>query len=252
MNTGFGGVQTVRQPGGGAEAAASTGITLTVASVNHRTGVITYTANVPVAAGEVTVGDYLFRTRTKGLVLDGVRGWCPMDDTTAAAAFLGATRSVNISRLSGQRWLDPRATYVETIREATAYASNLGSQATHIFMNPMSIDKVESSERDRVVKEEIGDLEIGFDAIKFRTPIGDLDMMAEPAVPPGWAFVTDPKDWSFKHLGKMIGFFEEAGLLRRVHGEDSYDFEGGGYGNVLTDTPGNSMWIKLSKDAVVV
>jgi hypothetical protein len=252
VNTGFGGVQTVRQPGGGAEAAASTGITLTVANVNTRTGVITYTGAVPVAAGEVTVNDYVFRTRTKGLVLDGVRGWCPMDDTTAAAAFLGATRSVNIDRLSGQRWLDPLATYVETIREACAYASTLGNAGTSIFINPMTQNKIENSERDKVFKEEIGDLEIGFQVTKFQTPLGELDMMADPAVPPGWAFVTDPKDWSFKHLGKMVGFFEEAGLLRRVHGEDNYDFEGGGYGNILTDAPGNSLWIKLDKNAQVV
>ncbi len=251
-NTGFGGVTTVRQPGGGAEASAATGITLTVANVNTRTGVITYTDAVPVAAGEVTVNDYLFRTRTKGLVLDGVRGWVPQDDATAAAAFLGATRSDNISRLAGNRWLEARTTYAETIREACAWASNQGSQATTIFINPMSLNRLEESERDRVVKEEFGDLEIGFDVVKFRTPIGDLDMLGEPAIPPGWAFVTDPKDWNFKHLGKMVGFFEEAGLLRRVHGEDNYDFEGGGYGNILTDAPGNSMWVKLDKNAKVL
>ncbi len=248
-NDGSGGVDTVRQPGGGAEAAASTGISLTVASVNRRTGLITFTSAVPVAAGEVTKGDYCFRKQYKGLMIDGVRGWCPRDDTSAAAAFLGATRSVDIERLSGLRYLDPLATYVETIREACAYFDTLGAEMTTVYINPMSIVKIENTERERVVPEEIGPLEIGFDVIKFKTPIGDLDMMSETAIPPGWAFVTNPSHWSFKHLGAMIDFFEEDRLLRRVSGEDNYEFEGGGYGNLLTDFPGSSGWIKLDKSA---
>lgn len=248
-NNGYGPVLTVRQPGGGVEAAASTGIELTILAVNKRTGLITFTGAVPVAAGEVTKGDYIFRTKTKGLVLDGVRGWIPQDDTTAAASFLTATRSANTERLSGHRWLDPLATYAETIREACANFANEGMDASNIYMNPTSITKIEASERERVVTTDVGRLEIGFDTIKFKTAIGDLDLQSEPAVPPGWAFVTNPDSWTFKHLGKMVGFFEEAGLLQRVVGEDNYDFEGGGYGNLCCDLPGNSGWIKLSADA---
>lgn len=248
-NNGYGPVLTVRQPGGGVEGAASTGITLTILAVNKRTGLITFTGAVPVAAGEVTVDDYIFRVGSKGLVIDGVRGWIPQDDTTAASAYLGATRSAGTERLAGHRWLDPLATYAETIREACAQFANEGMDSSNIYMNPKSIVKIEASERDRVVTKEVGRLEIGFDTIMFKTAIGDLDLQSEPAVPPGWAFVTNPDSWTFKHLGEMVGFFEEAGLLQRVVGEDNYDFEGGGYGNLLCDLPGNSGWVKLDADA---
>lgn len=246
-NSGYGPVTTVRQPGGGAEGAASTGITLTILAVNKRTGVITFTAAVPVAAGEVTVNDFIFRRQTKGLVIDGVRGWIPQDDTTAAAAYLGATRSSNTERLAGHRWLDVLGTYAETIREGCAHFANMGMDAANIYMNPMSITKIEASERERVTTVDVGDLEIGFETIKFKTAIGDLDLQSEVAVPPGWAFVTNPSSWAFKHLGDMVGFFEEAGLLQRVVGEDNYDFEGGGYGNLVCELPGNSGWIKVDK-----
>lgn len=248
-NTGYGGVTTVRQPGGGAEGSAATGITLTILAVNKRTGLITFTANVPVAPGEVTLNDYLFRHGTKGLTLDGVRGWIPQDDATAALNYLGAVRSQNTERLSGHRWTEGAGTYAETIRKACAHFANMGTDASNIYMNPMSIDEIEASERQRVVTVDVGDLEIGFETIKFKTAIGDLDLQSEPGVPPGWAFVTNPGSWAFKHLGKMIGFFEEDGLLHRVPGEDSYDFEAGGYGNLICELPGNSGWIKLDPAA---
>lgn len=252
VNSGFGNVTTVKQPGGGAEGAATTGITLTVANINRRTGVITFTAAVPVAAGEVAVGDYFFRYLTKGQCVDGVRAWVPMNDTDAALAFNGVPRSVDIERLAGLRYLTPEATYGQTILAASAYASNVGSQMTSVYMNPVSIQKMGEIERSRVVREEIGDLEIGFNAIKFATSVGDLSLMAEATVPPGWAFITDPSFWEFRHLDTMVGFFEEDGLLKRVDGFDRYEFRLGGYGNLLCHAPQQSMWVKLDSAAVEI
>lgn len=252
VNTGFGGVTTVRQPGGGAEGAGTTGITLTVANINRRTGIITFTAAVPVAAGEVTVGDYVFRYLTKGSCLDGVRAWVPMNDTDAAATFNGATRSVDIERLAGLRYLTPEATYGQTILTASAYASNCGAMLKSVYMNPVSIQKLGEIERSRVVREEIGELEIGFSAIKFATSVGDLSVFPEAAIPPGWAFVTDPEFWEFCHLDKAVSFFEEDGLLKRVDGFDRYEFRLGGYGNLLCHAPLHSMWVKLDATATEI
>lgn len=253
VNSGAGGVTTVKQAGGGAEASAATGITLTVASVVRRTGIITFTAAVPVAAGEVAVNDYLFRRQTKGLCLTGVRGWNPMNDTDAATALFGATRSVDIERLSGLRYLTVEGTYSQTILAACSYAKNLGAKLKTIYMNPVSITKLSEVERSKTVREEIGDLGIGFDVIKFSTAVGTLDLLSEPAVPPGWAYITNPEDWELAFLGeenKPVEFFEEDGLLSRVSGSDQYEFRLGGYGNFVMHKPGNGMWVKLEDSAV--
>ena len=254
QNAGFGGTSTtVRQPGGGAEAAASTGITLTVASVVRRTGIITFTAAVPVAAGEVTVNDYIFRKKTKGQCLTGVRGWNPMNDTDAATALFGATRSVDIERLSGLRYPTPDGTYSQTILNAAAYAKNVGSTLTSLYMNPISLTKLGEVERSKTVREEIGDLGIGFDVVKFSTAVGNLDTFSEPAIPPGWAYATNPEDWEMLFLGeenKPVEFFEEDGLLSRVSGSDQYEFRLGGYGNFVMHKPVNGLWIKLDSAAV--
>lgn len=254
VNDGYGAVLTVRQPGGGAEASTSTGITLTIDNVDTETGIVTFTGAVPVAAGEVTVGDFIFRTKSKGLAIDGVTGWCPRDKTRAALAYLGATRANNVNRLSGQRWLTQEGTMAATIRRACAYGRRAGAQYKKLYMNPMTIDYIEETERSKVVTEAVGELEIGFEVIKFRTQAGMLDLVAEPGVPPGWAFATDPADWEFKYLGGksqkgLVSFFEEAGLLVQVPGEDAYSFRGGGYGNLVTHVPGNSLWIKVDPNA---
>lgn len=255
VNTGFGGVTTVKQPGGGAEASAATGITLTVANVLRRTGLITFSGAVPVAAGEVAVNDYIFRRQTKGLLLTGVRGWNPMNDTDAALALFGAPRSVDLERLSGLRYLTPSGSYSSTILDAMGYAKNLGASLKHLYMNPVSITKLSDVERSKTTREEIGDLGIGFDVIKFSTAVGNLDLLSEPAVPPGWAYATNPEDWELAFLGeenKPVEFFEEDGLLKRVSGEDNYEFRLGGYGNFLHYKPVNGLWIKLDSTATEI
>lgn len=255
VNTGFGGVTTVKQPGGGAEGSAATGITLTVASVVRRTGLITFTAAVPIAAGEVAVNDYIFRRQTKGLLLTGVRGWNPMNDTDAALSLFGATRSTDIERLSGLRYLTPSGSFGSTILDAMGYAKNLGAKLSSIYMNPVSITRLSDVERSKTVREEIGDLGIGFDAIKFSTAVGTLNMFSEPAVPPGWAYATTPDDWEMIFLGeenKPVEFFEEDGLLSRVPSADQYEFRLGGYGNFINHKPVNGLWVKLDATAVEI
>ena len=243
------GLTTVLQDGG-AEGAASTGLTNTIAAVNRKTGLITMSANIDT---DVDAGHYLFRKDTKGLMPHGSRTWCPQDDTTAALDLFGQVRSSDIVRLSGLRWLDVLSTYQETLREAISYAEIEGGEFTTIYMNPVDIGRIDQCERDKVVHDEKrGELEIGFDVIKFRTPIGVLDMMADSACPQGWAKVTNPAMWRFKHLGKLFGFFEEAGLLYVIPAFDGYGFRGGGYGNLVCDDPKSMMWVKLSSNAAVL
>ena len=55
-----------------------------------------------------------------------------------------------------------------------------------------------------------------------------------------------PSAWRFKHLGKLFGFFEEAGLLYVIPAYDGYGFRGGGYGNIVCEDPKSVMWVKLS------
>jgi hypothetical protein len=255
VNTGFGGVTTVKQAGGGAEASAATGITLTVLAVNRRSGVITFTAAVPIAAGEVAVNDYIFRRQTKGLCMSGVRAWNPMNDIDAALALFGATRSDDIERLSGLRYLDVGGTYAQTILEACSYAKNLGAMLRCCYMNPIAITKLGEVERSKTRREEVGDLGIGFDAVEFATPVGKIDVFSESAIPPGWAYITNPDDWEMIYLGdqnKPVEFFEEDGLLSRVPGADQYDFRIGGYGNFIHHRPVNGLWVKLEASAVEI
>ena len=110
------------------------------------------------AAGEVAVNDYIFRRQTKGLLLTGVRGWNPMNDTDAALALFGATRSVDVERLSGLRYLTPSGSYSSTILDAMGYAKNLGASLKHLYMNPVSITKLSDVERSKTTREEINAL----------------------------------------------------------------------------------------------
>ena len=237
------GLTTVLQDGA-AEGAAATGLTNTIAAVNRKTGLITMSAAIDT---DVDAGHYLFRKDTKGSLPHGSRAWCPQDDATAALDLFGQPRSSDIVRLAGLRWLDVLGTYQETLREAISYADLEGGEFTTIYMNPVDIGRIDSSEREKVVhNEKRGELEIGFSVIKFNTPIGDLDLMSDAACPQGWAKVTTPSAWRFKHLGKLFGFFEEAGLLYVIPAYDGYGFRGGGYGNIVCEDPKSVMWVKLS------
>lgn len=247
--SGADGLTTVLQPGGG-EGSASTGIALRVAKVNRRDGIIEYADNVPAA---VVAGQYLFRRQMKGQGIQGVRAWCPQDDATAASTFLGQDRSLDLERLAGLRWLTPNGTYAQTIRDAVSFADVEGGDFSNIYMNSVNIGELENSERGLVkTDEKVGDLKIGFNTIKFRTPIGDLDLQADAGCPEGWAMITNPNVWEFRHLGKFFGFFEEDGLLHRIPGYDGYGFRGGGYGNVVCDDPKSVLWVKLKANASAI
>jgi len=232
---------------GGVEGAASTGIALQVAKVNRRAGIIEFTANVP---SDVVTGKYGFRKQMKGQGILGARAWAPLDDATAAGTFLGQDRSIDVERLAGLRHLTPNGTFAQTLRDAISYGSVEGGEFSHIYMNPVDVGKMENSERSLVVTdEEVGDLKIGFKTIKFRAPDGDLDLQSDAGTPEGWALVTDPEAWEFRHLGKFFGFFEEDGLLHRIPGYDGYGFRGGGYGNLVCYRPNSALWVKLSANA---
>lgn len=236
------GTATVLQ-NGGAEGAVATGLTNTILSVNRRTGVVTMSAAID---NDVAAGQFIFRKGTKAGMPYGVRAWVPQTDALAAATFAGQDRSLDTERLGGLRYLDPAATYAETIRLACAYASNIGGEFSTIYMNPIDVAKLQESERSDVVHDsKRGELDIGFDVVKFRTPIGTLDLLDDSGCPEGWAFICDPSVFEFKHLGKVFGFFEEDGLLQRIAGYDGYGFRGGTYGNLVCHDPKSAMWVKL-------
>jgi hypothetical protein len=188
----------------------NSGGSLTVASVNRGTGVVTFTAAVSTNTGTVA-GDVIFDKGNRQdsatpspICVAGVGGWDPATDPTSAL-WMGADRTVD-SRLMGLRWDASGMPIEEAVIKGLAYAYREGARPDRLYMNPSNYADfvVALGTRVRYVDVVGKDARVGFKGITIDGAGGDCVLMASPAVPVNRAFALTLKTWSLYYLGKQL------------------------------------------------
>lgn len=244
----------------GMELVVSTGSTKTAALRNSGTGC--YVTSVNRSAGTFVVnantdsaatGDWLFikGDRPAGvttaigsmLKISGMEAWNPVTAPTGGDNFWGTDRSVDATRLAGQR-LDissyqPEEGYIT----ALAALAREDGDPSHIFTSFTDEKNLKLALGSRVDAEytQVGD--VGFESIRLRGPNGTVKVYADRNAPVGYARILTLNTWELKYLGDMInkGDAGQDGGMAREYQADRFEARFSFYGNLLCYKPAANM-----------
>lgn len=229
----------------GAIRGTTSAVPMIVTSVNRSAGSFTVDANTDSCA----TGDYLWiagdrptssiATYASRRKIMGFDGWNPITAPSASESFFGADRSVDVTRLAGQR-LD-----IQSYQPEEGYITGLAMQAredsepSHIFTSFTDEKNLKLALGSRVIEEYAQVGEIGFESIKIRGPNGPVRVFADRNAPVGYARSLQMNTWELKHLGEMINkgaAGDDAGMARETLA-DRYEGRFAFYGNLLCHKP---------------
>lgn len=230
--------------------AATTGGPAVIQSINRDNG--TFELNV---AGGIVAGDALFQLGDAAnggdvLKMAGLEGWLPATAPLAGDNFFSVDRSIDASRLAGQRY-DGTA---ETIEEALIGAGSLlfreGGRPDLVFMNPLSYSELIKSLGSKVVYDVVRSsdvAEVFFDSVKVYTPSGQVSVVADPNCPTGVAYMLQTDTWKLYSLGMAPKILMTDGLrFLRTENADSVTVRCGYYSQLGCTAPGWNARVALA------
>ena len=224
-----------------------------VVSVDRAAGTFTTTTNPDSAAAN----DWLFikgdrptgSTTAIGSMLKiaGMDAWNPYVAPSASENFFGTDRSVDATRLAGQRLdissLQPEEGYIT----ALAALAREDGDPSHIFTSFTDEKNLKLALGSRVDAEytQVGD--VGFESIRLRGPNGTVKVYADRNAPVGKARILTLNTWELKHLGDLVnnGSAGNDGGLAREYQADRFEGRMSFYGNLLCYKPAANMVANL-------
>lgn len=220
-----------------------------VTSVNRSAGTFVVNANTDTAA----IGDWLFikgdrqvaaiTANSQYLKISGCDGWNPITAPSGGESFFGVDRSVDVTRLAGQRLdiasLQPEEGYIT----ALAALAREDGDPSHIFTSFTDEKNLKLALGSRVDAEytQVGD--IGFESIRLRGPNGTVKVYADRNAPVGYGRILTLDTWEFRYLGELVNKGDAAGDggMAREYQADRFEGRMATYGNVLNYKPAANM-----------
>jgi hypothetical protein len=228
-------------------------VPMIVTSVNRSAGTFTIDANTDSCA----TGDYLWiagdrptsaiTTYASRRKLMGLNGWNPVTAPTSGDAFFGLDRSVDVTRLAGQR-LDissyqPEEGYITAL---AAFARE-DAETSHIFTSFTDEKNLKLALGSRVDAEYSQVGEVGFESIRLRGPMGTVKVYADRNAPVGYSRLLQMDTWQLKHLGDFVNKGDagnDSGLARQIL-SDAFECRFSFYGNLLCFRPASNGVVTL-------
>jgi hypothetical protein len=228
------------------------GTAVVVTKVNRNTGVVT--VDTALATPGAIAGDWVFKlgdrqnsATPKRLVVTGVRGFIPLADPSASEDFFGVDRSVDPTRLAGQRLDCTGMSPIEAINTMAGQIDREGGTPDYVFMNSQDfatfVNTLSSKQLYEMVQlspEKNGvTANVGFSAIKLLSNFGELKVVSDPLHPKGTYDFIQMDTWLLGSLGGEAPriFDRDANMLRLV-GQDAYEVRGGHYSMLRCTAPG--------------
>ena len=239
VSTGSTSTAILRNSGGG----------VAVTSVNRSAGTFTTATNPDSAAAN----DWLFikgdrqvaaiTANSQYLKIAGMEAWNPTTAPSGGESFFGVDRSVDATRLSGQR-LDISAYQPEEgyITALAALAREDGDPS-HIFTSFTDEKNLKLALGSRVDAEYTQVGEVGFESIRLRGPNGTVKVYADRNAPVSKARILTLDTWELRHLGDLVnnGSAGNDGGLAREYQADRFEGRMSFYGNLLCYKPAANM-----------
>jgi hypothetical protein len=212
-----------------------------ISAINRSTGVITISQTYN-ASGTIAANDFLFVNGDRGLKLSGFEAWLPATAPTSTP-FFSVDRSVDVTRLGGQRYDATNVPLEEALIEAASRVAREGGKIDHFFMD---YSKYASLEKSLGAKVQYVDLrvnaEIGFRGIVINGPRGVIKCIPDQNCPSNRCFGVQLDTWKLYSLGKAVRVIDTDGLqMLRQASADGVEVRYGFYGQMGCRGPGFSV-----------
>lgn len=234
------------------DALRNSGGGVVIVSVDRALGTFSTATNPDSAAA----GDHLFikgdrqnaaiTTQAEMLKLSGMDAWVPATAPASGDAFFGVDRSADATRLAGLRADVSALNPEEGVVTALALAAREKANPRHLFTTFTDCKNIQLALGSKVETEyvEVGD--IGFSAVRFRGPKGDVRVMADANARPAVGELLTVETWALKHLADFLNTLDLDGAsLSREASADRFEGRVAFYGNLLCYAPGKNMRLVL-------
>lgn len=230
----------------------NSGATVTVLSVNRKTGVVVCTGNVTTGIAAAVSGDIFFFSGDREnsatparLVTTGLSAWIPRTAPSAAESFNLVDRSVD-SRLYGNVISGVLGDVREKIIDAVTEIDAQGGTATHVILPTRKFgtllkDLEATKTRYERTTTSARNAVVSFPGIEFDTQFGTLTVLSDRNCDPNDGWVIDKDSWKRHSMGKTPDFINaEAGKTLFVYNADALEIRVGGYSDMSCAAPSHN------------
>jgi hypothetical protein len=180
--------------------------------------------------------------------MSGLQDWIT---SSAPGALYGVTRTTDRQRLAGTYYDGSSKLIEEAISNALSLVAEAGGRPTHAFMPFASFqalcNELKAKGTVEYTQVQAKDLNIGFDAIKFRGPRGLVTVVPDMACPAADCFLLDMDHWFLGSIDKAPAVFDSDGQpMLRVYNADKLETRIGSYAALYSTKPVSSGRVTLS------
>ncbi len=230
--------------GGSAKTTNGTAAAWVITAINRSLGTITF-ADTYTSSGTLAANDYLFVEGDRGLKMSGIEAWIPAS-APSATLFFGVDRTVDVTRLGGQRYDATNVPLEEALIEGASRVAREGGKIDHYFMDYSKFAMLEKSLGSKVQYIDLKvTAEIGFRGIVINGPRGPIKCIPDQNCPSTRCFGLQLDMWKLYSLGKAVRVIDTDGLqMLRQASADGVEVRYGFYGNMGCRAPGYNINIQ--------
>jgi hypothetical protein len=212
---------------------------LVVDAVDRDAGTITATGQAYDSSGTIAADDYIFVKGDRGSSMSGLESWLPATAPTSGDSFFGVDRSVDPTRLAGQR-LD--ATGLIKEEAVVALMKKIGREGGRPDVCFMSYEDWKDLELELGSKVQYVDSErsasVGFRGIVVHGPKGVVECIPDQNCPQGKFYMLQMDTWKLVSMGGAPSIFDRDGNLLRQASAWGVEIRGQAYVQLACRAPG--------------
>ena len=220
---------------------------LTVSAVDRdaTSNQVTTSANLSAGISAIAQNDYIYVEGNYDAGVSGLADWIP-SSAPGSSAFFGQDRSVDPTRLGGQR-VAYSSTREETIINGLGRAAREGGQPDHIFVSFTDFIALEKELESTVQREVDPNTGAGFRSMEMYAPFGVAKIIPDKDCPVGVAYALQMDTWSLCTIGETVGIIDADGnRILRQSSADGVEVRVGFYGQLACSAPGFNCRIALA------
>ena len=220
---------------------------LTVSAVDRdaTSNQVTTSANLSAGISGIAQNDYIYVEGNYDAGVSGLADWIP-SSAPGSSAFFGQDRSVDPTRLGGQR-VAYSSTREETIINGLGRAAREGGQPDHIFVSFTDFIALEKELESTVQREVDPNTGAGFRSMEMYAPYGVAKIIPDKDCPVGVAYALQMDTWSLCTIGETVGIIDADGnRILRQSSADGVEVRVGFYGQLACSAPGFNCRIALA------
>lgn len=215
---------------------------------NGTTASLVFTDVLNTSVTDVGNSDYIYINKgdaqnaaTTPVCVTGVLGWSPASTVSLTVAFCGVTRSTDERRLRGQFVANTNSAPInEQLQAGLTQLIALGGTPKAIYLNPTDGLKLTRVAAGSVVRQPGGTAVMGFRKAIFQTTSGDIEVLEDPTVPVGLAFILDEDGMALYSLKEPIRIRAagDSSKVRQLTGTTAWAVEMESFCNLVVERPG--------------